>query len=145
MERAADIRKMKTHNSISKDEIIQSHNELYDKLSALQSDNERLTQWVNDLQTGMYVNCVYCGHRYGPRGKTPVSMADVLKQHIETCPKHPMSLIKARLSEYEKFVDLLLSELARAVPDEHGHCRFTVEWLDAAKTECARLKGDPHV
>lgn len=95
MERAADIRSMKTHNSISKDEIIQSHNVLYDKLSALQADNERLAQWVNDLQTGMYVNCVYCGHRYGPRGKTPVSMADMLKKHIEICPKHPMSLLKA--------------------------------------------------
>jgi len=22
--------------------------------------------WVNDLQSDMYVNCVYCGHRYGP-------------------------------------------------------------------------------
>ena len=55
---------------------------------------ERLTQWVADCQSGMYVNCVYCGHRYGPKEDTPVAMADILKQHIEQCPAHPMSELK---------------------------------------------------
>lgn len=54
-----------------------------------------LMTWVNDLQSGMYVNCVYCGHRYGPGETTPVSMADALKAHIEQCPDHPMSKLKA--------------------------------------------------
>lgn len=62
----------------------------------------RLKQWVNDLQSGMYVNCVYCGHRYGPADKTPVSMAAVLKQHIEQCPEHPMSKLKAELEKYRE-------------------------------------------
>ena len=56
---------------------------------------EQLNQWINDLQAGMYVNCVYCGHRYGPGEETPASMADILKKHIEKCPKHPMSKLKA--------------------------------------------------
>ena len=51
----------------------------------------RLRQWVADLQSGMYVNCVYCGHRYGPADEVPVSMADTLKQHVAQCPDHPMS------------------------------------------------------
>lgn len=51
---------------------------------------EKAERWVSDLQSGMYVNCVYCGHRYGPGETTPVSMADALKQHIEHCPKHPL-------------------------------------------------------
>jgi hypothetical protein len=55
----------------------------------------RLRQWVADLQSGMYVNCVYCGHRYGPGETTPVSMAEALKQHVEQCPAHPMSALKA--------------------------------------------------
>lgn len=56
----------------------------------------RLNAWVADLQSGMFVNCVYCGHRYGPAETTPVSMADALKAHIRECPKHPMSgLLKA--------------------------------------------------
>lgn len=56
-----------------------------------------LQQWVNDCQSGMFVNCVYCGHRYGPREDTPVAMADVLRQHIEQCPKHPLSAAKAEI------------------------------------------------
>lgn len=58
---------------------------------------DRLRGWVNDLQLGMYINCVYCGHRYGLRNEVPTSMADVLKQHIEQCPSHPMSALKAEL------------------------------------------------
>jgi hypothetical protein len=58
---------------------------------------ERLRRWVNDLQAGMTVNCVYCGHSYGPRTTTPASMADVLKAHVEQCPAHPMSKLRAAL------------------------------------------------
>ena len=60
----------------------------------LRAENDRLRQWVNDLQSGMYVNCVYCGHRYGPADEVPASMADILKQHIEQCPEHPMTKMK---------------------------------------------------
>lgn len=59
------------------------------------SEIERLYTWIGDLQSEMYVNCVYCGLRYGPRDETPVAMADVLKSHIEICPHHPMSKLKA--------------------------------------------------
>jgi hypothetical protein len=41
----------------------------------------RLRQWIADLQSGMFINCVYCGHRYGPDPGTPTAMADVLKAH----------------------------------------------------------------
>lgn len=59
----------------------------------------KLRQWVDDLQSGMYINCVYCGHRYGPQDEVPASMADVLKEHIEVCPKHPMSKLKKELEQ----------------------------------------------
>jgi len=62
----------------------------------------RLRQWINDLQAGMYINCVYCGHRYGPDSEVPASMADVLKAHIEQCPEHPLSHAKARIKELEE-------------------------------------------
>lgn len=55
---------------------------------------DRLQRWVADLQSRLYVNCVYCGHRYGPAETTPVSMADILKAHVEQCPEHPMSALK---------------------------------------------------
>jgi hypothetical protein len=64
---------------------------------ATRAENARLRAWVADLQSGMYVNCVYCGYRYGPKTTTPVSLADVLKEHVEKCPKHPMSALKHEL------------------------------------------------
>lgn len=61
----------------------------------LRAANEKLRAWVADCQSGMYVNCVYCGHRYGPGETTPVSMADALKAHIERCDEHPMAALRS--------------------------------------------------
>jgi hypothetical protein len=77
-------------------------------------DNERLQNWVNDLQSGMYINCVYCGHRYGPSPETPVAMADVLKEHIEVCPKHPMSKLKEENTDARE----LLQRVQKAITFE---------------------------
>ena len=71
----------------------------------------RLQHWVQDLQKGMYINCVYCGHRYGPNSEVPASMADVLKEHIEQCPKHPMSALKIELATWKKSWELYEAEL----------------------------------
>ena len=60
------------------------------------TENERLQQWVNDLQAGMYINCVYCGHQYGPDDEVPATMAEVLKEHIAVCPKHPLAEARAK-------------------------------------------------
>jgi len=72
---------------------------------------ERYQNWVNDLQSGMYINCVYCGHQYGPREDTPVSMSQVLKEHIEQCPEHPLSTAKQRIIDLENTVCFLRDEL----------------------------------
>ena len=61
---------------------------------------ERLRQWVADLQDGMYVNCIYCGHRYEPG--TPESRDKHLYEHIRTCPKHPLSKALERIRELEQ-------------------------------------------
>lgn len=50
---------------------------------------DRYRQWVSDLQSGMYVNCIYCGHRYPPG--TPGDRARILFEHIQQCPAHPLS------------------------------------------------------
>lgn len=68
-------------------------------IARLTQELEEARRWVNDLQSGMYINCVYCGHRYGPKDKVPCTMADALKQHIEQCPKHPMSSLRAELAD----------------------------------------------
>jgi len=48
-------------------------------------------KWIADLKSGMYINCVYCGHRYGRADVLPASKAEILKRHIAECPEHPMS------------------------------------------------------
>lgn len=58
-------------------------------LVRLNQELVRYRRWVADLQSGMYVNCIYCGHRYPPG--TPGVQADVLYSHIKECPEHPLS------------------------------------------------------
>lgn len=70
-------------------------NEADEERADARREIERLQNWVNDLQAGCFINCVYCGHRYGPDDEVPSTMADVLKEHIENCPEHPMSKLKA--------------------------------------------------
>lgn len=76
--------------------------ELHVELAAMHERAVAAAAWVADLQSGMFINCVYCGHRYGPDPGTPVAMADVLKAHVEKCPPHPMSALRARLDEAER-------------------------------------------
>jgi hypothetical protein len=70
---------------------------------------QRYKDWVNDLQSGMYINCVYCGHRYGPNSEVPASMADVLRKHIEQCPEHPMLTLKKENQELKERIAALLA------------------------------------
>ena len=77
---------------------------LCDSLATAEANNERLQQWVNDLQAGCFINCVYCGHRYGPDPGTPVAMADVLREHIEQCPEHPLSEARAEIERLREAI-----------------------------------------
>jgi hypothetical protein len=83
-----------------------------------ESEVGRLRAWVDDLQSGMYVNCVYCGHRYGPNETTPVSMADALKAHIEECPDHPMSALREEVQRLRAALALPRLGAALARPAE---------------------------
>lgn len=91
------------------------------EIQRLHEENERLRRWVDDLQSGMFVNCVYCGHRYGPQDKVPATMAEMLKQHVEQCPKHPMSTLKKENDDLREAVSeaLKTSQLLEgsALPD----------------------------
>jgi hypothetical protein len=103
--------------------------DLNNHVACLEQDRDELEIWVEDLQSEKYVNCVYCGHRYGPAlcekcdgsgmekirpdhmpdeictwcngtGRgAPVAMADMLTAHVERCPKHPLALMRKALDE----------------------------------------------
>ncbi len=68
----------------------------------------RLRRWVSDLQAGMYVNCVYCGHRYGPVSETAVSQADILKKHISVCLEHPLRFEKQNVKLMEDCLNRII-------------------------------------
>ena len=90
----------------------------------LQKEIDRLQHWVADLQSGMYVNCVYCGHRYGPIDEVPVAMAEVLKEHVEQCPEHPMSSLKAENAVLRKALDTIYlnsTGFGSPYPYDDGH------------------------
>lgn len=82
----------------------------------------RLRKWVSDLQSGMYINCVYCGHRYGPGEITPVSMADALKAHVEKCPAHPMSALRKALEQMVAAHEETLSNSEGRYPTANSGC-----------------------
>lgn len=44
------------------------------QLDILMADNARMKAWLADLQSGMFINCVYCGHRYGPKDQMPATL-----------------------------------------------------------------------
>lgn len=77
----------------------------------------RLRAWVNDLQSGMYVNCVYCGHRYGPQKDTPVTQADMLKEHIAQCPKHPLAKAMAEIARLRARIARLEAAIREQLDD----------------------------
>ena len=85
--------------------------------NALSEENTRLKQWVSDLQASCYVNCVYCGHRYGPDDEVPVAMAEALRQHIAQCPEHPLSKEKAALKATTDAYEWLREEMDRLRDD----------------------------
>jgi hypothetical protein len=72
---------------------------------------ERLEKWIDDLQSGMYINCVYCGHRYPPG--TNAIKRKVLHEHIKICPKHPLSKAEIRIKELEEENKVLEKEVDR--------------------------------
>lgn len=86
----------------------QDGHQALEELKEVPNEIKCLQEWINDLQSGMYINCVYCGHRYGPKEDTPSSMADVLKDHIEQCPKHPMSKLKTELDKIKEAFEPVL-------------------------------------
>lgn len=90
------------------------------------SELERLQLWVDDLQSGMYINCVYCGYRYGPADEVPATMADALKQHIEQCPKHPMSALKEQNRKLLALLEAMQDDMRSYLPPDSGH---DAEWF----------------
>lgn len=111
----------------------------------LEKENERLTAWVNDLQAGTYITCVYCGHRYGPDDEVPSTMAQVLKEHIEVCPEHPMSALKAENDRIWKRLELVINRYMTCLEilgQRYGHSFMPAYWNELGDLVKGHLDAD---
>ena len=114
------IRALDLRGELAADEPIrEQRDDARAELADVEAEVERLEQWVNDLQAGMYINCVYCGHRYGPDDEVPSTMADALKQHVEQCTKHPMSALKKEVERLRDANEGLHAAIT-ALEQDHG-------------------------
>jgi hypothetical protein len=105
-----------------------------------EGERDEARRWVTDLQSGMWINCVYCGHRYGPRDSTPVSMADVLKAHVETCPEHPMSKLRTEARRCREALEAVGEALRRC---DAIRCQEACDLVDAALAPPTGRDGVP--
>lgn len=55
----------------------------------------KLRQWVRELQSGLYLNCVFCGENF-----TGQENFNRLTNHIRECPEHPLSRLLTALWLY---------------------------------------------
>jgi hypothetical protein len=102
----------------------------YETPESARDELARLRQWVHDLQSGMYVNCVYCGYRYGPNGDTAVTMQDALYAHVRSCPKHPLAKAEANLDCIRRQIATLNGDDPETWPD-HGNAPLAISaWLE---------------
>lgn len=104
------------------------------EIHALQEQNEKLEAWIDDLQSGMYINCVYCGYRYGPNTVSHVTMRKALEDHIASCPKHPLSTAKSALEQARR-------ELAELKKRSGDIAEKTIKQFERYEAELADLRG----
>lgn len=114
-----------------------------------------LEKWIADLQSGMYVNCVYCGHRYGPSDDPEATRAELLHAHVEVCPKHPMSELKTERDELQACFDSRWKADMRAIkrwqeahpghnhvwPDHADLCVWLLDQIEKAEDGCKDKLG----
>ena len=67
------------------------------------------------------------------KDEVPESMANVLKKHIEECPKHPMSKLKKENDKLRKLVRAAYSE---GFTDGMGNNSESKTWEDSQSRQC---------
>jgi len=80
--------------------------------------------------------CVYCGETVGPDKKNQDIADEVLRKHVETCEKHPVAALRARL--------VLTEAVVEAADDEHPNEWIETEGLGGRNChmECSRCNAD---
>ncbi|NUP08376.1 MAG: hypothetical protein HOW73_20190 [Polyangiaceae bacterium] len=92
------------------------------------------------------VTCVYCGHAYPPG--SPTHGAELLKEHIRMCEKHPMREIETALKDARDALNRDRTGLAAGLVDVVTRCRGTfwvTEGRGSYEWDDDRYKAETHV
>ena len=147
-EQAREIERLKEEHVKRLKAVVDGTREKEVKL--LLNEVVRLRNWVNDLQSGLYINCVYCGFRYGPGESTPATLPEAgetlagaaLREHVEKCPDHPMSRLKSEIDQAVQIINLLLEDTRSVGPEEPRERRIPTQIqvgeIREARSFCAR-------
>ena len=84
--------------------------ELKDENIEKAEEIKTLKGWINGLPQ-LYVNCVYCGHRFKPNPEVFPSQTDVVREHMEKCSKHPLFQANQKIKELKKVIEELEKRL----------------------------------
>ncbi|NUP13831.1 MAG: hypothetical protein HOW73_47965 [Polyangiaceae bacterium] len=102
--------------------------------------------WVRRLRDNRIVTCVYCGHAYPPGSET--HGAEVLKEHIRSCEKHPMREIELALKDARDALNRDRTGLAQGLVEVVARCRATywvTEGRGSYEWDDDRYKAETHV
>ena len=96
-----------------------------DREKELEAELERYKKWVADLQSGMYLNCVYCGYSFGKEDVLhkaeedgSINMAQILAAHVSHCPRHPMWQLRNDYDHYRNMEHVRKLEWRDVYEDE---------------------------
>jgi hypothetical protein len=111
------------------------------QVTRLQKEVHDLNLWVDDLQAGLYINCVYCGHRFGPKDSFPPSMRDKLSEHIFECAKHPASHLLTACRNAAHVLSVILNPDAPAELDRDSLLKTIQADCQTALRFCGKGEG----
>ena len=70
-----------------------------DRLRARVAEQQTEIERLCELLWGS--RCVFCGEVVGKEKKNQDIADEVLRKHVEACPKHPLAVARARIKELE--------------------------------------------
>lgn len=100
----------------------------------LRKQIKELKQWNDDLQSGLYVNCAYCGHRYAPG--TSAVQSHILYKHIKECKQHPLYHQRRKTKRLQKMLNKTLDIIEPILKKERE-----IEKKDVKKIERVRERS----
>jgi len=84
--------------------------------------------------------CIYCGEVVGKDMKSQDIADDILRKHIEDCPKHPVSVLKKELQAKDKEIEELKTQIQTMHDNGLGDSWVEQSELEALRQRCTEIE-----